>query len=100
AELDQAHVRMERLGDISLARVRAEHQAPHPAAVAELGAVFPLLDLRGRDVVPPAAPVVPGDEDRDLWLKSRRNQRLDLADGPLPAFPPAPPVAAPLRAGV
>src|SRR6266550_6435479 len=77
---------MQRFGDVCLARVRAEHEAPHPAAVAELGAVGPLLDRRRGDVVPPTTPVVPGGEDRHLWPQARRNHRLDLADRPLAAL--------------
>src|SRR5487761_861966 len=61
-EFDQAHVRVERLGDIALACIRAQHQATNAPPVSELGAICPLLDLSGGHVIPPAAPVIPRDE--------------------------------------
>src|SRR5258708_7360535 len=39
AEFQQAHVRMQHLGEVSALRVRAEHQAADPRPVAELRAV-------------------------------------------------------------
>src|ERR1700694_4517585 len=70
----------------SPAPIWAEHQAAHASAVAELRAVGPLLNVRWRDVVPPATPVVPGDEDRDLRPQASLDDRLDLACGPLAAL--------------
>ena len=76
-------MRVQRLGEVALTRVWAQHQATDTAAIPELGPILPLLDFRRRDMVPPASPVVPGDEDRDLRPKARSHDRVDLVHSPL-----------------
>ena len=80
AELDEAHMRMERFGNITLLRVRAEDHATDARSVTELrvritdrSAAFPKLFLQRLDVIIPPAPIVPGDKDngrRPLFLKT------------------------------
>ena len=82
AETDEADVRMLLVRDVGGLRVRAEDEARDAVAVAELRAVAPLLHLRRIDVVGPAAPVVPRDEDRGLVPEPARDDRLDLLSRP------------------
>src|SRR6266550_7095234 len=77
---------MLRLRDMGLARIRAQDKAGHASAETELRAIGPLLDLGRGHVVPPPAPVVPGDEDRNLWPESRGDDGQDLARGPRTAL--------------
>src|SRR5258705_7773480 len=73
------------LRTVAVARVRVGHRTRHTTAETELCAIGPLLDLGRGHMVPPAAPVVPRDEDRNLRPESRRDDGLHLARGPLVA---------------
>src|SRR5439155_395753 len=99
-ELEDMIVWVQRLGDVALPSERAEDQASDASAIVELRAVFPLLDLGGRDMVPPASPVVPGDEDRNARPQSGGDHSLDLAHGPLAAFAHVASARGSLRRGV
>src|SRR5207302_11387615 len=77
---------MQRLGDVALACVGTDHQAADSTAVSKLRAVGPLFYPRWSDVIPPTAPIVPCDEDRNVRPQSGRDDRLDLAHSPLAAF--------------
>src|SRR5437879_13461109 len=91
---------MQRLGDVALACVGTDHQAADSTAVSKLRAVGPLFYPRWSDVIPPTAPVVPGDEDRNVRPQSGRADRRHLAHSPLAAFADAAGTRRPLRRGV
>src|SRR5438477_270864 len=91
---------MQRLGDVALACVGTDHQAADSTAVSKLRAVGPLFYPRWSDVTPPTAPVVPGDEDRNVRPQSGRDDRLHLAHSPLAAFADVAGTRRPLRRGV
>src|SRR5271157_1345263 len=63
AELREADVRVLDLRDVPSFSIRTEHQAWHTASIAKLGAVSPQLHFGRVDMVIPAAPVVPRNED-------------------------------------
>ena len=84
-------MRVKRGGNVTAPRVRAEHQAADARAVAELRArvrraiVLPLFNLWRSDVIVPAAPIVPRDEDRRVVPLAALNVCIDLVRCPLRA---------------
>lgn len=82
AEFHEAHVGVLGMRDVPALCIRAEDQAPHARPVAELGAVLPLLDQRRGDVVVPATPVVPRDEDDGVGPQPTLDDRVDLVGRP------------------
>src|SRR5215469_11868578 len=89
-------MRVELVRDMAGFRIGAQHQAGNARAMTErvtvelrvrvrralrMGAVPPLDDRR-IDVVEPAAPVVPGDEDRRLVPEPTADDCIHLLDRP------------------
>src|ERR1700674_1386274 len=93
AELEQAHVRVKHLRDVSALGVRAEHQTADARPVTELSAVegrmragvLPKLDVWRINMVKPAAPVIPSNEDGALRPQPTLNDGIHLVHRPLHA---------------
>lgn len=64
AKLDDADVGVLLLGDVAPFRVRTEYETSDSTARKELLSVGPALENGWIDVIVPAAPIIPGDEDR------------------------------------
>lgn len=79
AKFDQAHVGVKHIGDISAFSIRTEHRTTHARPVAELCPIAPLFYVRRLDVIEPAAPVVPGDEDSCAGPESTLDNSVDLS---------------------
>src|SRR5256884_6617627 len=62
--------------------IRAQDQARDPRSIPELRAVGPFLDQRWLDMVEPAAPVVPGDEDDRVAPQTALDDGIHLVGGP------------------
>src|SRR5436190_18821811 len=73
--------------DVGGFRVWAQHQASNARSVAELRAVFPFLDQRRLDVVVPATPVIPRDEDDGAGPQPTLDDGIDLLRRPFLAGP-------------
>src|SRR5580704_9840407 len=74
---------MQHFGDVSALGVRAEHQTTDPRAVAKLRAVGPFLDLRWINMVVPATPIVPSNENRCPRPETTLHNGVHLINGPL-----------------
>src|SRR5215472_4896274 len=96
AEAHETDMRVELVRDVAGFRIGAQHQARNARTVAErvtvefrvrvrralrMGAV-PSFDNGRIDMIEPAAPIVPGDEDRRLVPEPTGNDRVDLFDRP------------------
>ena len=84
-EPDDTDVGEHGMGNVGSFGVRAEGQATHARPVTELRAVRPGFDPLRDHVVEPAAPIVPGDEDRGLGPQAALHHGVDLVHGPLHA---------------
>src|SRR5947208_2821583 len=62
--------------------IRAQDQARDPRSIPELRAVGPFLDQRWLDMVEPAAPVVPGDEDDRVAPQTALDDGIYLVGSP------------------
>ena len=96
AEADQADMRVQLVGDVSGFRIGAQHQAGNARTIAEgvavefrvrvgraLGAgAVPRFDDWWIDMIEPAAPIIPGNEDRCLTPEPTGNDCIDLIDRP------------------
>src|SRR2546425_1900033 len=93
AEFYEAHMRMEGLGNVAPLGIGTKHQATDAWSVAELGVLVgswpavgrPLLDILWLDVIVPATPVVPGDEDDGLRPQAALDDCIHLIHCPLHA---------------
>src|SRR5215471_12948149 len=96
AEAHQADMRVQLVRDVPGFCIRAQHQARNARAIAEwvtvefrvrvrralrMGAV-PSFDDGRIDMIEPAAPIVPGDEDSRLVPQPTGDDRVDLLDRP------------------
>src|SRR5205823_15076367 len=68
--------------DVAGSGVRAEDQAADARSVPELRAVGPFLDQWWSDVVVPATPFVPGDEDDSVRPEATLDHGIHLVCGP------------------
>src|SRR5215471_21846135 len=66
-------------------RVRTQHQTAYARAVTKLCSVRPLFHFWGIDMIPPAAPVIPGYEDHCLRPETSLHDGVHLVDRPLHA---------------
>src|SRR5437762_2462175 len=73
--------------DVSGFRVWAQYQASNTRSVAELRTVCPFLDQRRLDVVVPATPVIPRDEDDGAGPQATLDDGIDLVRRPFLAGP-------------
>src|SRR5207249_5730032 len=62
--------------------IRAQDQARDPRSIPELRAVGPFLDQRWLDMVEPAAPVVPADEDDRVAPQAALDDGIHLVGSP------------------
>src|SRR3989440_11949289 len=93
AEFYKAHVRMEGLGNVARLGIGTKHQATDAWSVPELRVLVgswpavgrPLLDILWLDVIIPATPVVPGDEDHGLRPQAALDDCIHLIHCPLHA---------------
>ena len=84
---------VKRLGDVTPFDVGAQHQAADAGAVTKLGVLVgsrpavgrPLFHVFRVNVIEPAAPVVPGDEDDSVGPDAPLYDGVHLLDGPLHA---------------
>ena len=99
AEAHQADMRVQLVRDVPGFCIGAQHQARNARTIAERVAVefrvrvrralrmcaVPRFDDGRIDMNEPAAPVIPGDEDRRLIPEPTGDDRIDLIDGPMRA---------------
>ena len=77
---------MKSFRNVAALGIRTKNQATHARAVAELRAVRPGFHVRRIDMVEPAAPVVPSDEDHAVGPKPTFDNGVDLVHRPLHAM--------------
>jgi hypothetical protein len=85
AEFDETDVGVQSLRDIPSFGIGTQDQTADPTAIAELCTVSPFFHFQRINVIIPAAPVIPGDEDRRLRPQAALNYGVHLTDGPLHA---------------
>ena len=89
-------MRVNLVRDVPGFRIRAQHQSRNARAIAERVTIefgvrvrrtlrmcaVPFFDDLRIDVIEPAAPIIPGDEDRRLVPQPTRDDRIHLIDRP------------------
>ena len=84
-KFDEADVGVQSLRDIPGFGIGTQDQTADATAITELGTVSPFFHFWRINVIIPAAPIIPGDEDRRLRPQTALNYGVHLADGPLHA---------------
>jgi hypothetical protein len=84
-KFDEADVGVQSFRDIPGSGIGTQDQTADPTAIAELCTVRPFFHFRRIDMIIPAAPIIPSDEDRSLRPQTAFNYGVHLGDGPLHA---------------